>query len=377
MSDYFMNCGTKSAIKSRGVFDRDVNVELLVKYLNETPRQIESNIESVRLLCHRWYELITCGFNVVVSGPQSKFRLIETFSYMYLQSPKLQPKRSSKKNKQEADFNTRTFRLHGFTPISQEKFNHAVFNIIESRRVTENDINDLVEDMKEKQLHHVFLLHSFDLLYKECTSVCDLIFQLYDREPKFTHIILSIDHMYTTKILEKLKFRLKLIFYNVPYGESFLYEKTRAVCVIDSGGKGASNTADVLQGRLSLQSLKDVYQALQETCQKVMVYIMKHHLEKTEKLAAVESIEQEPTKKRSKSSVHSRTRAVSNTLSINTIMNTVALMTRAAVLRNHLSELKDHNIIETDESGNHIECLVGPSTCKKFLDYLESEKAIV
>lgn len=282
--------------------------------------------------------------------------------------------------------------MNGFTPITFEKFIHAVFGIKDKNKVTDIDMDQFSSDAKQTQTHYVFLMHSFELLYKECPKICDLIFQLYRINSEFMHIILSSDHINGGKMLNKFKFQLKMIFFHLPFGESFFYEKTHAVCIMDEAGDPnelANQTNRLFEGQLNLQSMKDVHQAVQPSCRLIMLYIMEHHVVQSELIArmthemeAVKSSRKSTSNRTLRSSVAPQEKKTEPTkapktadLDFSDLMRYCEsrfIARRANLLRDHLGELKDHRLIEMDESGNKIQCQVPIETCKKFLDYIKS-----
>lgn len=332
MTNYFTSIGTKPTIKSDKPFTKDdAKPELLLDYYRreystavKSDRQYLTKIDEIY---KQWCLRLFHEFNIVVQGPQSKFRLLETFRQRYLELGKLEERKIT------------TIRLHGFAPVSLENFNNSLFGTTDRRSASREDRDKFLKKAKDSGSHYIFLMHSFEELYKESKDVCDIIFQLCRGCPEFCHIILSSDHINAGKVLDKLKLPLRLVFYVVPVRESFFYERTHAA-IVDGTNKGV-----VIDQNLELASLNDVHQAMQKSCQLVMVYILKHHF------------------------MHSHMNQLTGmSLEFNQLFQHCESrfwLRRANMLRAHLGELIDHSVIKME--GNNIHCLVEFNTCKRFL----------
>jgi len=344
---------------------------LLLQHYEKRCPLIKSNPISLGHMMKEWCISLFNGYNIVVQGRQSKFRLLELFKKLYLDSDKIPDLSCQDPTNGTSNLNVITVRMHGLTPLSLEKFNHAVFGITENgKAVYERSLAQFLDCSRKTRTHYVFLIHSFELLYRDCRDICDIVFRLYRTEPAYMHILLSSDHVNAGIILNGIKKQLQLVFYNVPFGESFFYEKTSAISLVSE----TALQADLLfRSELDLQSVKDVYAALQHSCREVMLYIIDQHIHKASGGGRNEADHERRITRGS-----SRTQQKKDTsLQFNQLFEyckSKFVTRRPQVIRNHLGELLDHKIIELDESGNKIKCCIQTDTCKKFLVYLESQK---
>lgn len=393
--DYFTSVGTKSSIKSKEEYSAEGSrPDLMVKYLKEHD-VLEKNMQEIDAMYAEWFDrMFAFKFNIVVRGLGSKFRLLETFSQRYLMSDYISSKDDQPVGKKQARTDKResarkksavlplevgltTYRLHGFYRNSLDHFIHSVLGIITKRKHTKADIARFIENLEETNVHCVFLIHSFDKLYKDCKPVCDLIFDLYESSPQYIHLLLSCDHINSGKILSNLGSQLKLCHYDVPYGESFFYEKMHTISVM--GDNENENVIGQFDGEINLQSLKDVHQALQKACQTILVYILNDFIERNN---FKENLIEQPDSNKSKSKGNKSRRSTrANPQAPDPHLNYQVLMShceskfivrRANQLNNYLEELADHRIVELDSTRHKIQCLVPLSTCKKFLEYVGS-----
>lgn len=337
--DYFTGVGSKTNLKFAQPIKR--NPALLAEYLKKEKCQIAANKVEVDLMFKKWCDTLFSGFNIVVQGPMSKYRLLETFRIGYLESNKIPDLDCHSKKNGTSVLRIKTLKFHGFCPISLEPLCHYLFNITEARKMTDEDSDVFLNYAKVSKTHYVFLIHSFELFYRESRKVCDLIFQLCKKEPNYIHLLVSSDHIYSNKILYSLKLELQLVFYPVPYGKSFFNEVTHSIEVMsqDHCAKNATQ-ARLYDEDLNLRSVRDVYQALQPNAKKILVYILENSL-----------VTEEPM-------IFERLFGYCQQLFI---------VRRANVLRNYIGELADHRIIEIDERDNII-CRVSRSNAKKFLE---------
>lgn len=400
MSDYFTNVNSKPSIKSHEIFNREgARFDLLLNYVRESRRSrlTQEDLEAIDSMFARWCDLLFCGYNVAVTGPQSKHWLLETFKARYLDSGLIPDERPSNGDSSSSSMlKIKTFRLHGFTPMRMQEFAHSLFDIKESRRVTNNDLEEFIEDTRKNKIHHVFMLHSFEHLLRECDDICEIIFQLYSLDDYYIHIILSSDHHNGGKKLSALKFKLQLIFFPTSYGCSFFYEKTQATLEMEDGKAISHNKNSTLQklfdGTVGIQSLKGIYEALVQT-RPIMVYILKDYVEKCKlskegdadfdgdddnddaisrrRRRTTRTMPDDNSAKQTRKSLHRPT--TSTHLDFQQLLKYCEdnfILRRSTNLRNHLGELKDHNIIEED--GNKITCKIDAGTCMKFLEYVNS-----
>lgn len=378
MTDFFLAVGSKS-IKSKEAFNNEGSKpELLLEAYkaqgesSRSPAVIDNNYK-------QWCNLLFAGFNVVIHGCQSKFKLLETFKQRYLDSGQLPDLSDDAPMNGFTMLNVTTVRMHGLVPVSFESFINGLFGIQDSSKVKPEQIMEFLEKARRKRQHYVFLMHSFDSLYRECKPVCDLIFQLYRHEPKYMHMILSADHVNSGKILNQLKTQHQLIFYYANGDSSFFLEKTHAFRGIEDMGEQArasDRSIATFEGQLNLQTIKDVYQALQAKYRSVMVHIIKEFVQRNQSIEDTKMIDKQARESTAKTPRRSdRNKADSTELDFNKLLEhceSTFLLRRANVLRNYLGELEDHGIIALDETGNKIRCLISINTCKRFLKEFDS-----
>lgn len=378
MSDYFKCVGTKASVENKKTFDTErLRYDLLMGYLGSRPDPIEvhwKEIDSQYFV--KWFNLLFCNYNVVVRGPLSKYRLLETFVSVYLESGRLPNLKAPR-----GFLDVVPVKLHGFEPPTFEAFKLKMFNIADSKKLTDEIISDFIQQASYHRKHYIFIIHSFESFYFAREDICELIFQLYEREPEFMHILTSSDHINGGALFARRKVPFQLVFFDYKYGESFFFERAHI--------QGLSLDVDAMNGdqiftsetQLNLNSIKDVYQAMQKACQEILVYIVKDYISQAQLIETEREQEAEAGQTRlgtgakniRRSTRIARKTSEVNDLDINRLMSYCAsnfIATRQNVLRNHLGELIDHKIIELDATGNRIKCLVSLETCKKFLDYI-------
>jgi hypothetical protein len=363
-----------------------------------------------------WCDLLFSGYNVVVTGPNSKFGLLETFKKRFLDSEKLLDLATG------APLNILTVRLHGLDPIKAESFNHVIFGIKETRRVKDSDYQSFSQMIREEKLHYVFLIHSIEYFLDACEEVCDTIFKIHSMNPEYVHIVASSDHWNASLRLRNLQHSLQLIYMqsSLPGIDSALWEKTQLIGSFDFAENRATDTAmhRLFADKTDLQSLKDIYQALDSATQKILAYIIKDLIDKSESIAndaasskkrfqAYDAEDDEegelndeekaddvvPMRTRSANSNsnnkertrsnnnndNKRTRSSVAQKSISTYLDFQHLLKycesnfivrRGAALRDHLGELKDHKLVASEDAGNKIQCLVDTEIGKKFLAWI-------
>lgn len=387
MSDrYFTKVGTKAAIRSKATFTHEgAKPELLLDYYRRSgPRPIESNLIVIDSMFQEWCDLLFNQFNVVVQGRQSSFRLLETFKKRYLDSGKIPDFHRISSNDESHFLDITTVRMHGFCPISLEQFSHSLFNVRKSGgRLSDLDIEDFLEETRSTRCHYVFLIHSFELFYKECKQIFDIILTLYKKEQKYIHLILSASHIFAGKLSNKLKHQLNLVSFRNKYCDSFFYERiqcTSIEAIGDEKDEATSQLNKMFGGEVSFQSLKDVYEALQEKCREVLVYIIDRHLQKIDSDEGIKKAQ--PVRKKRKATLRAATTNDEDIieeeiaeLESNELLEycqSKFILTRNAVLQNYLGELRDHRIVEFDSSGKRIRCLPSKVVCENFLKFIKS-----
>lgn len=377
MSDYFKCVGTKASLENKKPFDNElVRYDLLLGHLKNVPDPIEAHWKEIDLKFYvRWFNLLFCRYNVIVRGPLSKYRLLETFVHVYLESGKLPNLMAPR-----GYLSVMTVKLHGFEPPTFEAFKLKLFNIVDSKKLTDDIIENFAEQARYHKKHYVFVIHSFEPLYSAREDICEVIFRLYELEPEHMHILASSDHINGGALFARKKVPLQLVFFNYKYGESFFFERAH-IQGLSLDDVAPSDQIVASEAQLNLNSIKDVYQAMQRACQQILVYIVKDFISQAQLIETEREQEAEASQVRlggDTNKIRRSTRIARrvneiNDLDINRLMSYCAsnfIATRQNVLRNHLGELMDHKIIELDATGNRIRCLVALETCKKFLDHI-------
>lgn len=394
VTDYFSSAQSKSAIHGIRPFDDEGSRPdlLLAQYKLARERLLTvKKEERIEQMYHKWCDLMFVGGqNVVVIGPQSKFAVLETFKKRFLDrgtlpdwlalmaaadkkqqaisnpiktktnvisrsSKSIRGKTTTKLAKATTTsnrphgvptLNVTTVRLHGLDPIKLEAFNHAILDIGENRRVKESDFQEFHQMVKRENMHYVFLIHSVEFLMIESEEVFDAILKLYSNNKRHVHLLMSSDHWNAGKKLANLKCRLQTVYYHSEWCESFLWEKTWLLRNFDSSACNATTIHRLFSDKTDLQSLKDIYQALDSASQQILTYIIKDTLE------------------------HSSTRHKVDFHLLLRHCESNFIIRRGTALRDHLGELKDHKIISED--GNKIQCLVDANISERFLKWIET-----
>lgn len=334
--DYFLNVGKKSCIKNKNIFDtkgadRDC---LLTVTADIDPRQIAT-------MYREWKAALLTCFNIAVFGRESKFKLLEKFG-----------------RRCHLIANVKIIRLHGFDPVSLEKFNYSLLG--------KKSIEDYAASIEEE--HHFFIMHNFELLYKNCQVVCDQILKLSLLKPTHIHMVVSFGHLHANKIYDSIKLSHNFISYQYCHGDSYHHERQSVIGELDHVQTG------IFDRQLDLQSLRDIYQALQANAKRIMKYILENHVKLSESGSNEALVEHPlggamiPAKKRA------AREAVVDHLKFDVLMSYCErefIARRFNMLRNHLGELEDHRIIELDSTKTKIHCLISVASCKEFLQQLE------
>lgn len=407
MFTYFTHVQTKP-IGSLKLSVEDSRPDLLkTRYELERKRALTPK-EEARLdaLYKRWCDLLFSGYNVVVTGPNSKFSLFETFKKRYLDSERIfDPLYSTSES-----LRITSIRLHGLDAVKLEAFNHAIFGIKETRRIRDTDYHDFCQMVKAEKMHYVFVIYSLDYFLDACEEVCEVIFKLLSMAPKYVHILASSDHFNAGQRSKNLQHSLRLAYSRsfLPGIGSFLWEKTQLIGDFDYAADGANETTmhRLFADRTDLQSLKDIHQALDSATQQILTYIIKDFIDKTEanannseassrkRMQALDAEDDEEHElkdeeradktmpmrtRRSNVNAATTTKRSRATKTISTHLDFQHLLKhcesnfivrRGTALRDHLGELKDHKLVSFDDSGNKIQCLVDLVVGKKFLAWL-------
>jgi len=393
MTTYFESILKKPLVRTTEPFCYDdARSDLLQDHLKlvRQSQLTQDKMATIDDMFKKWVNLLFCDFNVAILGPQSKFALLETFRTRYLESNVINDKKGpTKKGKGETNMKLQVVRLHGLDPIKLENFNHTMFGTTtSSKKQAQKDKELFLDKIRKSKQHFVFLIHSFDYFLRDCEEICDTIVELYACLPEQIHVLMSLDVMNTSKKLSHLRFKLKLVFFQAPYTESFHYERSQLMNEFDIGSHGGQV---ILSDQVDLRSLKDVHQALGNTAS-ILIYILKDYIDKFEaaNINADEGmVEDNSDEENNENKSHSR-RLRRRTTDVRKSTQPKVKMTtdldfqhlfsycgknfivrRTATLREHLGELVDHNIISFD--GTRIKCLVDIKTCKKFIESIERQ----
>lgn len=368
-SNYFKSVGTRSALGNQNALDDEgCDPSVLAHVLKDESKLIAKNWDQISKLYECWMYLLERSANIVVVGRQSKYKLIEIF----------------KKKCLFTESTTNTITLHGFSPITLEKF-ELEMGITKGTRSTNEHYESYIEQAQQKKNQRwIFILHSFDSLYMKCRDVSLKILKLCMMDPSRFNLVMSVDHVNSVKILDFWQVELNLSTFWVPFGGSFFYEKTCSLGMLDEGSKEVKSR--LFQKHFDQESLRDIYQALQGDSKKVLSYIIQDYINKCEKSENDEDIDECQTlagtisgndgkgRRKSKKTTAARKKC-STHLEFSLLLDHCQrnfIARRAQVLRLFLGEFKDHNLIEYDETGNKIQCLLTLNTCKEFIKNLET-----
>lgn len=401
MTNYFNGVDSRPAIKSDHKFTNEgAKIELLNDYYERQRKHlITRDVQDLmNEMFIEWTELLFSGFNIAITGPLSKFALLETYSKEYLESGEIpnlrgetrdEPRKSrSRKKKQTEDngaLDIHTVSLHGMEPLKMGTFEHKMFGIKEQKRSDNKDCQRFINDATSNNTHYVFIIHSFELFQRDSGDVLDVILKLYEMNQDMIHIILGSDCFNGIKKVNAIKFRARLLFFTAPFTESFFMEKSQLASALDLHDKGAGVSHRLFEECVDLQSLKDVYQALGPT-KEIMSYIIENFVQKSE-LNVDNQVEQEQTlpifgddhqakrPRKTRGAKSQRVKPMETDLDFHDLLRyceSALFIRRGAALEQHLGELRDHKIIADDDSNNKVQCIVNLNTCKRFLEYVKS-----
>lgn len=371
-ANYFGRVGTRQTCGTQGTLDGDgCDPALLIEFYKRQAILIKKNWTKIRLMFNDWRRLLNQDSprNIAVIGRNSKCRLLRLFESKCLNQSNLQ----GDYNEYRADKSLRAIVYHGFCPPKFELFDRNLKTRIGRNSKTSRS---------NKKSVFVFVIHSFDTFHTKARTVSEAIIDLCVTRPSEFRLIMSIDHTNSKKILDCLQQALNLQLFSTEFGCSPFFEKTQTINLLNE-----PTTDDVksilFQRHFDLQSIKDIYQALQRDCKQVMLYIMKDFVEKVEKMEAEKSGDSDdevtlagPVKSKSRLKNRRRVKKKQRVDMSSTCLKFSVLLDhcernfiarRSNVLRGYLGELLDHNIIELDESGNLIRCRLSVPLCKEFL----------
>lgn len=333
MTDYFSSVNIKSTLKKTDDFSEEYQPHLLKEHykLVRENRLTSDKVKEIKEFYLKCYDLLLLNFSIIVQGPQSKFTLLETFKARYLSC------------KTEHPLNNATVvRFHGLDPVKMDDFAHNMFGLTSytPKHIQQGIDSFVTKTSKTPKKTFIFLIHSFDHFLRDSEDIVDVIATLRAKLPKQIQVLASSDVINASVKLSDLKFRLNLIFLSAPFTESFIHERAQ---LIDEFDFGTNENNALLANTMNLQTLKDVHQALGNSGQ-IMLIILKSFVDSKENI-----------------DFRDLQRTCENRF----------LVRRAAALRQHLSELVDHKLIEVD--GTQIKCLVDEKTCIKFIEYAEAQ----
>lgn len=381
-NDYFSSVGTKSFGRAREHFTTEGTLPDLLPDNYKLYRKASLTREKINQIQSdfaKWCELLFCGFNIAVLGPQSKFNLLETFKAKYLDSEQLpdytEEALNGRTKKQKLSITT--VRLHGLDPISMETFVNSVFGVTDRRHAKQTDLKKFLDKSEADNEHYVFMIHSFDKFLKHCEDVWELIMSLLaSNKSTRMHLILSADSINAGKKLSTLKFKLKLIFFASPFGESFLSEKIQIANEIGD----VNGLHRLFDDFIGLQTLKDVFSAIGTAPRKVLLLILTEFIQKSEMKQNDDEENKgvinrrttraaDPSEKQRKATKQNDALIYFSELLSNCTKKFI--VQQSFKLRSYLDELADHKVVLFNETT--IECLVSVPCSKKFLEYVAAE----
>lgn len=331
-SRYFTARSTVRGTKTIDISDSDD----LAYYEYIKKNRYQPDPELMHQMYEEWNDCLFGGqFNIALSGIGSKLSIIDTYKLYYLDRENIVKSYELKGRKKHLEIVS--FRIHGQTPISEERFCHV---LMELNKANADDIEKFGQTVKKvPHFHYVFLLNSFELLMKDSPRVCNIIFKFCTLFPQNFHFILSLDLINGPMLLpNNLRTSLNIIFFRLSTNESFAYEKLSATTLTDRGD-------DFFDEQTRIESLKTVYMALQPTCKKVLEYILKVCTDKREEPLLFEELY----------NYCARTHFIN----------------RSLIIRAHLNELEEHNIVKA--SRDKLACLLQPEVAEKFLKIIDRE----
>lgn len=355
MSNYFEAVIAKT-VKSGNLFEFvQCNLEKLPQYLEQENKNFIKKRgkvykfehgHKVRKMYRKWRRRISQGHNIIVQGLGSKKRLLDGFSYRYLQRE-----------------NITIVRLHGLESVSEQVFANSVFKQDEGTAVNQENLLEYTRSLSDTRQHNYFIIHSFEEFYKNSKKVCELIFDLIKLAPRYVHMVASSDHINGGMLTSYYKLQLNLICFHHSTWRSYFFERCRS-----STNSQVNNDAlnDVLMhNELTLSSLLSVYSAMQENVKKIMQFILEHF------------IQAEDEQHENKTTRHKKSKGPKK-LMFQTLFNYTErefIVRRHAQLRNHLDELADHNIIIIEGQSNtelSMVLNVPIEIARKFLEEISS-----
>lgn len=366
----------------------DSKPELLLKHYEELKASLPQDLrrKTIVPMYRMWIIQMFTGYNIALRGPMSKYKVLEDFRE-FLESGELRDLHDPRARERAK---IQVVRMHGMDPNSLEAFNNVIFNIVESnKKATAADIEEFVQKCREERNHWVFMIHSYELYLRSAQQVCDIILRLYEMEPNFIHLIISLDQINGSKAIKRMVHNFIYHELGTEFLESYQFEKMASVNIIEDKGDKTQVHDALFHGRMDLQSLIDIHQAVPEACRKIMEYIMKDFIEKKEckllseedrKEATTKNTDYNPIERRMTRSKPSETKpskklqqAPSTDLEFERLLDYATanmIVRRQANLKHHLGELADHRVVEYDDAVNKIQCLVKIGTCKKFLEHV-------
>lgn len=110
-------------------------------------------------------------------------------------------------------------------------------------------------------------------------KVCDIVFTLCKICPKNMHLIMTANHVNCYRLLDKsLRIQtLRLVDEHVSTFELFHAERREAVKLTDRNENDFDTEA-------TLESLKAVYFAKQQTCKKILIFLLEHRVANSKQL---------------------------------------------------------------------------------------------
>lgn len=329
---------TQKSAKSRKIFDLTAGDD--AKYFEQLKhKKYQPDPKETHKMYEDWSQLMfEANINIAVYGFGSTQCLLDTYKLLYLDA--------SNKIPDHAIMNTRrvdaknayhkivSVRL-GRTPVSVEAFCHKLMNL---NRASRKDLQAYGAEAKKHRSHVVFLINSYEVTYRESPKVCDMIFELCLMFPANFHFILTVDHVHWALLLNNDTRALhRVVLFKQSTAIPFSYEVAMSV--------GLDEKADVYDAVTSLESLRNVYSALQMNCRKVLIYLLAESIERPDEVMSFTEI-------------------------FNYVSRQHMIYDKTAV-QHHLGELLDHEIVEYNR--NRVTVKITPQVAQKFLEGLKDE----
>lgn len=259
-NDYFIAHSTKSKINGKSFNELLKNssfdlTEFQIKELVEGENKDEKNQllnEYGKLYFKKWFELLNCGFNIIVHGVGSKKQLMENFRIEKLLSK-------------------HHIVIQGYFP--ELTVNHIIkcINIpIESDEIDETFV---IEELKEIQFNFYIIINSIDKLFSSNVKIKSFFHKMITKCPK-VHLIGTTDHINSGILFSSNELHeFKWVWSNCSTFENYFIERA----FVDGKSK-ESTLSSALSNSLTLSSIQHVYDSLTINAQKIFLMILQFYI---------------------------------------------------------------------------------------------------